>query len=323
MHRIASEQISLLDAAREKERLHCPGLKPPPSLRNPNPRHDTSTQSGQYSPPKGIYNSYMFWISSVLAVGGLISMVAAITVIFKDESAGSNNGDTSTGDVSVGTTFWLVISIAVLLVGVAMGVFICIRRSGRWGTFQRRIGVDEVEDVALMELDRHGRDISRGRSSGRGMEEGSEMDDEFVLNRDRSRRVGLDEAEASAIVGKGNRIGGNENRTASTKTLIREDSRSVTTMHTDSATSHGAGRHTEVPAWSPLETLARELSGPGIQNVPIEERNSYFFERRVHSAEGVRRVRESIDNRDRRPSMVRLRQWELQEMENMKAAGFI
>jgi hypothetical protein len=264
----------------------------------------------------------MFRISSVLAVGGLISMVAAITVIFKDESASSNNGDNGTGGVSVDTTFWLVISIAVLLVGVAMGAFICIRRSGRWGTFQRRIGVDEVEDVALMELDRRGRAISRRRSSGRERK-GSEMDDEFVINRDRSRRVGLHEAESSIIVGKGNWIGGNENRTASTRTLIREDSRSVTTVHTDSATLHGVGRHAEVPAWSPLETLARELSGPGMQSVPIEERDSYFVERRIHSAEGVRRVRESIESRDRRPSMLRLRQWELQEMDNMKAAGFI
>jgi hypothetical protein len=254
----------------------------------------------------------MFWISSVLAVGGLISMVAAITVIFKDESANSNNGNNGTGDVSVGTTFWLVISIAVLLVGVAMGVFICIRRSGRWGTLQRRIGVDEVEDVALMELDRHGRAISRGRTRSRELE--GDLDDGFVVNRDRSRRVGLDprldEAESSVI-------GGNGNRTASTRTLIREDTRSVKTMHTDSAT-----RHPEVPAWSPLEALARDLSSPGMQSVPIEERNSYFVERRVHSAEGVRRVRESIESRDRRPTL--LRQAELQHAEeDMRAAGFI
>jgi hypothetical protein len=253
----------------------------------------------------------MFWTSSVLAVGGLISMVAAITVIFKDESANSNNGNNRTGDVSVGTTFWLVISIAVLLVGVAIGVFICIKRSGRWGTFQRRIGADEAEDVVLMELDRHGRAITRGRSSARGGE-GSEMDDEFVVNRDRSRRVGLDPRldEAASV------IGGNGNRTASTRTLIREDTRSVTTMHTDSAT-----RHPEVPAWSPLETLARDLSGLGMQSVPIQERDSYFVERRVHSAEGVRRVRESIESRDRRPTL--LRQAELQHAENMKVAGFI
>jgi hypothetical protein len=255
----------------------------------------------------------MFWTSSVLAVGGLISMVAAITVIFKDESANSNNGNNGTGDVSVGTTFWLVISIAVLLVGVAMGVFICIRRSGRWGTVQRRIGVDEVEDVALMGLDRHGRAISRGRSSARGGD-GSEMDDEFVVNRNRSRRVGLDprldEAESSVV-------GGNGNRTASTRTLIREDTRSIKTMHTDSVT-----RHPEVPAWSPLETLARDLSGPVMQSVPIEERDSYFVERRVHSAEGVRRVRESIESRDRRPTL--LRQAELHHAEeDMRAAGFI
>jgi len=238
-------------------------------------------------------------------------MVAAITVIFKDESANSNNGNNGTGDVSVGTTFWLVISIAVLLVGIAMGVFICIRRSGRWGTFQRRIGVDEVEDVALMELDRHGRAISRGRTRSREIE--GDLDDGFVVNRDSSRRVGLDprleEAESSVVGGIGN-------RTASTRTLVREDTRSVTTMHTDSAT-----RHPEVPAWSPLETLARDLSGLGMQSVPIEERDSYFVERRVHSAEGVRRVRESIESRDRRPTL--LRQAELQHAEDMKAAGFI
>jgi hypothetical protein len=257
----------------------------------------------------------MFWTSSVLAVGGLISMVAAITVIFKDESASNNNGNNGTGDVSVGTTFWLVISIAVLLVGVAMGVFICIRRSGRWGTFQRRIGVDEVEDLALMELDRHGRANSRGRTRSREIE--GDLDDGFVVNRDRSRRVGLDpRLEEGASV-----VGGNGNRTASTRTLIREDTRSVTTMHTDSATLHGVGRHTEVPAWSPLEMLARDLSGPEMQSVPIEERDSYFVERRVHSAEGVRRVRESIESRDRRPTL--LRQAELQHEENMKAAGFI
>jgi hypothetical protein len=315
MHRIASEQISLLDAAREKERLRYLGHRPPPSLRNPNPRHNTPTQRAQYSPPEGIYNSYMFWTSSVLAVGGLISMVAAITVIFKDESASNNNGNNGTGDVSVGTTFWLVISIAVLLVGVAIGVFICIRRSGRWGTFQRRIGVDEVEDLALMELDRHGRAISRGRTRSREIE--GDLDDGFAVNRDRSRRVGLDPRldEAASVVG------GNGNRTASTRTLILEDTRSVTTMHTDSATLHGVGRHTEVPAWSPLEALARDLSGPGMQSVPIEERDSYFVERRVHSAEGVRRVRESIESRDRRPML--LRQAELQHEGNMKAAGFI
>jgi hypothetical protein len=312
MHRIASEQISLLDAAREKERLRYPGLRPPPSLCNPNPHPYNSTQSEQYSPPKGIYTSYMFWISFVFAVGGLISMVAAITVIFKDESANDDNG---TGDVSVGTTFWLVISIAVLLVGVAMGVFICIRRSGRLGNFQRRMGVDEVEDVALMELDRHGRAIRRERSSGRGMKEGTEMDDEFVRNRDRNRRFGLDEAGSSTIVGNGN-------RTAS-KTLIRENSHSVMTLHTDSAILHGVVRHAEVPAWSPLETLARELSGPGMQSVPIEERDSYFVERRVHSAEGHRRVREGIENTHRSPSMQRPRQWEQDEMDKIKAAGFI
>jgi hypothetical protein len=185
------------------------------------------------------------------------------------------------------------------------------------------MGIDEVEDIALMELDRYGRAISYGRSLGRGMEEGSEMDKEFVLNHDRNRRVGLDEAESSAIIRRGNRNGGNETRITSTRTLIHEDSRSVTTMHTDSATLHGIGRHTKVPAWSPLETLARELSGPGMQSMPIKERDSYFVERRVHSAEGSRRVRESIESRNRSPSIQRLRQWEQQEMENMKAAGFI